>query len=248
MIMPAARNRARKSSPLYLPGAFELFTPSKAIILKNIWIFGPLYAVPLVFWIHSWIWSPLPTQHVRLWQHSDGFSSGWIGSPLPIDLTFLVVGFSILWFLLIIVIGTIVQIMTQAAQLEAAQSKHLDFQNLWQTLKKFGWRITGLYITMSLIILIGFILLFVPGLFMIRRYILAPYAMLDKNLSIREALDQSARLSKRNTGAIWGVLGVMLLIGFINIIPIIGGLASFVFGSLYSIAPALRYQQLKQLA
>jgi hypothetical protein len=242
-----ARSRARKSSPLYLPSAFELFTPSKDIVLNNIWIFGPLYAVPFIFWVHSWIWSPLPNQHVRLWQHADGFSSGWVGSPLPTNLTFMVVGLSVLWFLLITVIGTIVQIMTQAAQLEGAQGRHLDFENLWQSVKKFGWRLVGLYIVTGLIILVGLLLLIVPGLIMIRRYYLSAYAMLDKDLGIREALDESARLSKKNTGAVWGVLGVMLLIGFINIIPIIGSLLSFVFGGLYSIAPAIRYEQLKKL-
>jgi hypothetical protein len=72
--------------------------------------------------------------------------------------------------------------------------------------------------------------------------------MIDKNLSIGDALNKSAELSKRNTGAVWGLFGVMLLIGLIGIVPFIGGLVSFVLGSLYSVAPALRYQQLKQLA
>jgi hypothetical protein len=61
-------------------------------------------------------------------------------------------------------------------------------------------------------------------------------------------MDQSAALSKANTGAIWGVIGVMFLIGLANIVPIIGGLIAFIFGALYSVAPALRYQQLKKLA
>lgn len=246
--MARTNNRARRTSHLYMPSAFDLFTPSKEIVLKNIWIFGPLYAVPFIFWIHSWIWSPLPNQHIGLWQHANGFSSGWPGGPWPSYFTFLVVGFSLLWLLIIGVGGTIAQIMSQQAQLDAAQGKNLHFHDLWQTVKELGWRLLGLYIVMGLIITVGLILLIIPGLFFLRRYILAPYVMLDRKLSIRESLNESAELSQANTGAVWGVIGVMFLIGLINIVPVLGGLVSFMIGSLYSVAPAIRYQQLKKLA
>jgi len=183
-----------------------------------------------------------------LWQHGRGFSVGLTGNPLPTYGTFLVVGFSILWLLIIGVVGTVVQIMTQAAQLDAAQNRHLDFQNFWSVVKQMGWRLFGLYIVTGLIVIAGLILLIVPGLIFLRRYFLASYVMIDKNLSIGDSLKRSAELSGTNTGAIWGVLGVMLLISLINIIPFIGGLISFVVGCLYSIAPAMRYEQLKKLA
>jgi hypothetical protein len=246
--MARRAQRARQGSHLYLPGAFDLFRPSKEIVLNNIWIFGPLYAIPFIFWIHSWIWSPLPNQHVRLWQHAGGFSSGWPGGPLPTYVTFLAVGFSLLWLLIIGAIGTIAQIMSQDAQLDGAKGKHLDFSNLWRVVREIGWRMLGLYVAMFLIILAGFILFIIPGFFMIRRYLFAPYVMLEKRTSIGEALRQSAALGLKNTGSVWGIIGVMFLIGLLNIVPIIGGLASFAMGGLYSVAPALRYLQLKKLA
>jgi len=242
--MARTKNRARRTSHLYLPSAFDLFTHSKEIVLKNIWIFGPLYAVLFVFFIHSWLWSPPVGQHLRLWQRSDGFSSAWLGGPLPAYFTFLFVGFSLLWLLLTIVIGTAAQIMSQAAQLDASQEKHLDFQNLWQVVRKMGLRLLGLYIVMGVIFAFSFLLLFIP----LRRYLLAPYVMIEKNAGIRESLARSAALSLKNTGAVWGIIGVMFLIGLVNIIPYFGGLAAFTLGSLYSVAPALRYQQLKRLA
>jgi len=248
MHMARTSKRARRTSHLYLPGAFDLFTPSKELVLKNIWVFGPLYGVTLIFYIHSWIWSPLPNQRIHLWQHSNGFSSGWPGGPWPSYLTFLAIGFSLLWLLIIGVVGTIAQIMAQRAQLDAAEGKEPAFDKLWVTVKKMGWRLLGLYIVMSIIFAVGLILLIIPGLIFIRRYLLAPYVMIDKNVGIKEALSRSADLSRTNTGAIWGVMGVMFLIGLINILPFIGGLLSFIFGALYSVAPALRYQQLKKLS
>ena len=78
----------------------------------------------------------------------------------------------------------------------------------------------------------------------------APYVMLDAHgkIGVKEALDKSAELGLQNTGAVWGLIGVSFLISLCGIVPVIGSLASFVLGALYSIAPALRYQQLKKLA
>lgn len=246
--MAKTSKRARKSSPLYLPSAFDLFTPSKELVLKHLWIFGPLYAVPLIFGIHDWIWSPTgPQDHGGWWQHAYGFSAS-PGNPFPDYGSSAFVGFSIIWLLFVFIFGTIATIMAQAAQLDAAQGKRLDFQNLWSVVKQMGLRLFGLYIVTALIVIVGLFLLIVPGLIFLRRYYLAPYAMIEKNLSIGDSLSKSAELSNRNTGAVWGLLGVMLLIGMISIVPFLGGIVSFIVGSLYSIAPAFRYQQLKKLA
>ncbi|HEX5447958.1 MAG TPA: hypothetical protein VFW90_02030 [Candidatus Saccharimonadales bacterium] len=245
--MARTSNRPRRSSVFHMPSAFDLFTPSKNLVLKNIWIFGPLYAVPFIFWIHEWIWAPTPGHGPAPWWHSSSnFNSGWPGSPLPTYSTFTLIGFSLFWFVIVAAVGTIVQIMSQTAQLDASTGRHLSFDKLWEVVTKMGWRLLGLYIVTGIVILIGLILFIIPGLFMIRRYLLAPYVMIDRNVSIREAMDGSAELSLKNTGAIWGVMGVMFLIAMIGIIPIIGSLASFVVGSLYSVAPALRYRQLKR--
>lgn len=246
--MARTSKRARRTSPLNLPGAFQLFTPSKEIVLKNLWIFGPLYAIPFIFWIHNWIWTPIPGQEAPWWRGVNGFGSGLVGISVPTYTSYIFIGFSLMWLVIILVGGVIAQIMSQAAQLEAAEGKRLAFDKLWATVREIGWRMVGLYIVIGLAVVIGLILLIIPGLIMLRRYYLAPYVMLDKKTGIREALDKSAKLSSRNTGSIWGILGVMFLISLINIVPIIGGLAAFALGSLYSVAPALRYQQLKRLA
>ena len=245
--MAKTSQRARRNSHLYLPSAFDLFKPSKNIVLNNIWIFAPLYAVTLLFWIHNWVFAPGANQKYYWWQHSDGFNTGWPGGPVPSYFTFTVIGFSIFWLIVTLAAGTIAQIMSQAAQLEGAQRRKLDYGKLWQTVREIGWRMLGLYIAMFFVIGIGFILLIIPGFFMIRRYMLAPYVMIDERLGIIDSMDKSAALSKINTGSVWGIIGVMFLIGLLNIIPIIGGLLSFAVGGLYSVAPAMRYLQLKRL-
>jgi hypothetical protein len=151
-----------------------------------------------------------------------------------------------IWFLFVIAAGTVVQIMTQQAQLEATEGKNLDFVRLWAVVKELGWRMFGLYIVTSIYIVVGFILI-IPGLIMLRRYFLAPYVMLDTKCDIKTAMERSSEMSKPYSGYVWGVIGIMFLIGLFNALPGVGWMISFVLGMLYSVAPALRYQELKDV-
>jgi hypothetical protein len=244
-----ARRRTRRGSPLHITPSFDLFSKSKLLVQDNLRIFLPLYVLPLIFIIHSWIWSPAPGSH----QSSFWADYSWFGNPfsssVPVYFWYGLVGISIIWTLFVIAAGTAVQIMAQQAQLEVAEGRKLiGFQPLWDIVKEMVWRMLGLYLLTGLYVLVGFILLIVPGLIMLRRYFLAPYVMLDKKCSIKEAMDTSAEISKPYSGYVWGVIGVIFLIGLINIIPFIGWIISFIVGMFYSVAPALRYEELKKLS
>jgi len=249
-----ARQRPRRSSPLYLPSAFDLFRPSRDLILNHISTFGPLYVLPLFFWLHSWSWIPASGGHYWF-RFSD---ANYSLSAFPTAYFQAFVGFSILWFVLAIAFGTLIQIMLQRAQLDAVGHKRLDLAELWGIARAFGPRMFGLYAIVGLLVGGGvllalavspiFYILVIPGLIMLRRYLFAPYVMLDIKCSIMEAMDGSAALSNINRGSVWGVIGVMALIGLVGLVPIVGSLAAFILGALYSAAPALRYQQLKKLA
>jgi hypothetical protein len=239
--------RARRGSPLRLTPSFELFGISYQLVRKNIWIFGPLYALPMIFAIHSWVWTPVNTSQ-HWWNPFNGLNSVWTSNaPAPAYAWYTIVGFSILWLLIVLVAGTIAKIMTQVAQLEASEDKTIMFDHLWRVTKKFGWRLIGLYIVTAVYISVGFVLLIVPGLIMIRRYFLAPFIMLDKGTSIQKSMVLSAAMSKPYSGSIWGIIGVTFLISAMSIIPFIGWLLSFLLGMFYGVAPALRYQELKKL-
>jgi hypothetical protein len=239
----AAKHRPRRSSPLYLPSAFDLFKPSRDLFLKHFNVFGLLYIVPFLLWLHSWVHTPAHGHNY--WNRTTDANYGW---TFPAGWNAAFIGFSLLWLIFSVVGGVIVHIMLQRSQLDAVEGKTPTIERAWQTVKDRWFDLVKLYAVTLLIIAAGFILLIIPGFFMIRRYIFAPYVMLDKKCGIKEALEESHRLGLINTGAVWGVIGVMILIGFIGIVPIFGSLASFVLGALYSLAPALRYQQLKKLA
>src|SRR5665213_3209033 len=194
-----ARHKPRRSSPLYLPSAFDLFKPSRDIILKNLNVFGWLYALPLIIWVHSWISIPAHGGH-----YLDRTTDANFGWSFPSSYLGGFIGFSLFWFVISFAAGTAIQIMPQQAQLDASTHKVPDLARSWATVNEIGWRMLGLYIVMGLLIGIGFILLIIPGLFALRRYLLAPYVMLDKKCGIKEALDKSAELSLINPGSVWG--------------------------------------------
>jgi hypothetical protein len=252
------KRKTRRGSPLHLTGAFDLFKPSKEIILKNIWVFGPLYAVPVIFWIHSWIWSPAsPTNShwFDVFYGHGNLNGNWASTPIS-NLPDTFVGFSIFWLLIVLIAGTIAQLMTVIALFEGSEGKTPSFDKLWKSVRKFGLRMVGLYLLTGLYTVLGFFCLIYPGLVMIRRYFLAPYVLLDKDCGVREAMKRSAEISKPSESGnwslssrgIWTIIGVTFLIGLIGIIPLIGSLIAFVVAMFYAVAPALRYQELKKIS
>ena len=264
--MARLSQRPRRSSPHYLAGPFELFRKSSRLVRKHVWIFGPLYIIPFIFSFHAWVWTPAPDSHTNRswWTDYSWFGSGFSASSIPTYMWYVIVGFSFLWLVIVVAAGTIIQIMAQQAQLEASAGKEaLNFGQLWQKVKELGWRMLGLYLLIGVYIfapvaiwliiywIVGksaiiFSPLLIISLVMLRRYFLAPYLVLDKRLGITEAMDTSAEVTKAYSSSIWSIIAVMVFISFANVIPGVGWLVAFVLGSLYSVAPALRYQELKR--
>ncbi|MDB5161409.1 MAG: hypothetical protein JWO96_789 [Candidatus Saccharibacteria bacterium] len=232
---------------MHITPSFDLFSKSKQLVLDNLNILWPFFLLQLLFLMNNWLTNPASVHGTnRVGYDITGHSVG-IASPTFPNYSwslFLGIGFfAIIW----IVVSIIFQIMLQRAQLDIIEGKKSSFSHLWATVKELGWRMVGLYLLTGLYILIGLILI-IPGIIMFRRYFLAPYVMLDRKCSIKEAMERSAAISKPYSGYIWGVIGVMVLISLLGIIPFIGSLVAFVVGALYSLAPALRYQELKKLS
>lgn len=150
-------------------------------------------------------------------------------------------------------IGEILSLLLAPAayltQLRSAQGKTIDFSEAVKKSLHYFWRMVGLGIAMIVIIGIGFILLIVPGLFLLRRYILSPYYLLDRDMKVFDAMKASAADSKTFSGAIWGLIGVETLVAVASAIVsvLLGPLAiiGVVIYYMYYCAPAIRYLQIK---
>lgn len=127
-----------------------------------------------------------------------------------------------------------------------AKGKEVSIQEALTEGFKYFLRITGLVIVVSVLIVLGLMLFIIPGLIVLRRYFLSFYFLIDKNLSIKEAMKLSAETSKKNSFAIYGLLGIIFLFGFFSIIPGIGTVLGAILQFLYSVAPAIRYFEMKK--
>lgn len=223
-----------------LPSAFSLFSKSWDAVQRNATIFAVLYALPLLGSLAS-MSGGRSSDKTPLGDTGASVFVGW--SPLSIVSA---VGGIAIVVIAMIIIGIIIQAMTIVAELESARGKTVTFSGLWKEAKPHVLGLFGLSIAMFFIILIGLLLLIIPGIIAIRRYFLAPYFLIDKKLSIGDALKESAKASKPYAGAIWGVLGVSILLSLTGIIPVVGGLVSFVLAIAYSVAPAIRYFEIQK--
>src|SRR5579871_2103140 len=168
--MARTSTRPRHGSPHQLTPAFNLFGKSAAIVRRHIWVFGTLNIIPFIFAFRTWLWAPAGPNATgqHWWQHLHSAGPGWAFGPLPTFTNFAFVGFSILWFLVVIFVGTAVQIMNQEAQLEGDEGKNvITFSKLWEVVKEMWLRMLGLYILVGIFVIVGLILLVVPGLIMI---------------------------------------------------------------------------------
>jgi len=132
-----------------------------------------------------------------------------------------------------------------ALGLNSVRSKKMSYKEALQNGRQFALRLVGLGFCAGVLILLGLLLFIVPGIFMYRRYILAPYYLVDKNLGIFDAMRQSAADSKEFSGPVWGLVGVTILLSLVGNIPIIG-LAASVGQILYAFAPAKRYDEVQK--
>ena len=218
-----------------LPSAFSLFSKSSEIVQKNLKLYVIIYILPFA--------SAITTMANRTHTRYDGrfavptLSVTEIGGLLGLGLIFTVA---------LVVLMVFVQAFAYALQVETAKGKQPTFDDIWAMAVKYWTRLFMLGIRVALRVIGGFFLLIVPGVRAIRKYFLAPYHMIDGDLSVKEALDQSEAASERDPGAIWGVIGVGILLSFTGVFPLIGGLISLVLTALYSAAPALRYLEMKR--
>jgi len=137
-------------------------------------------------------------------------------------------------------------VMTAAivkTQLASVRKQVVGFRQSLREIQGYVWRLVGLFIVVSIIIVFGLILFIVPGLFAMQRLLLAPYYLVDQNIGIREAIRRSWRAGKQFSEPIWGVVGIIIGINIISWVPFVGWIMSLILTIMYLNAPTLRYIQ-----
>lgn len=110
-------------------------------------------------------------------------------------------------------------------------------------------KLVVLYFLIGLMVILGLIALIIPGLIALRAFILAPYYLVDKKLSVIAALKMSAHSTKPFSGAIWGVIGVQMAVTFaaaaMGVFPVLGIILSIAISYSIAFLLALRYRTIE---
>ncbi len=222
--------------------AFDLYKKSVDLIKKNQTTFLVLAALPALLSVFSSAKGDKGAQN-PMFPFSTNMTPSRLGAVL---------GVTFIAAILVIAVILIVYVMTEALYYKAAKGQKPSFGELWEVAKKYILRLLGLGIVTALAIVGGLILLIVPGIIAIRRYILAPYVMLDKDMGILDSMSESARLTKPYSMSVYSLLGVSILLSIVagilqSAIGVVGSILGLLLTLGYAFAPAIRYFELVKL-
>jgi hypothetical protein len=112
---------------------------------------------------------------------------------------------------------------------------------------QYALRIIGISLLTVLAVIGGFLLLIIPGLIFLAWFSLAPYVAINENLGVMASMSRSKQLVKGHVIEMLGLFGLGSAVSLLQLIPIIGPLASALLNIVVAPAAAIRYLQLLAL-
>lgn len=113
-------------------------------------------------------------------------------------------------------------------QLDSVIGKKREAKDAFDDGKKFVLRYIALGILCVIVITIGFILFIIPGILALFFLSLAPYILIDKNVSAIDAMKHSYELTKEYWKPVLALAVVNVAISVVGVVPFIGGIISLV--------------------
>jgi len=77
------------------------------------------------------------------------------------------------------------------------------------------WKYLGTNLLYALMVSVGFVLLIIPGFYLMLKYGFAPIIIIDEHVSIRGAFKKSAEITQ---GVKWKLLGLIIVVALANIL------------------------------
>ncbi len=236
---------AEQTSRANLNSAIDLFGKSYVLVRENLNVYTLVYAIPAAMVIAGVIQLIANNQrHGWSWGHA--FSSSFLGPNIGSNSS---VHTASAILTIVLLLGAVVSyFLAIVLNLRVAGGQTPTLRSIWdEVTQDWLWaKLLGLGILTVLVLLVGFILLIIPGVIFLWRLFLAPYVLVDRKTSIMDALSQSWNMTKGYAWPIYSILLFSFVLALTGIIPIVGSLIAFGLGVAYAAAPALRYQELKK--
>jgi len=130
-------------------------------------------------------------------------------------------------FVIVAVVLAVIQVLAKMGSIRLVLRAHDNaesaaFGDLWAP-HPF-WKFVGGSILVGVIVIIGFILLIVPGIIWALRYLFVPYLIMERKLAPFAALKESARITYGHKWQLLGLLGLIVLINILGAILLLVGL------------------------
>lgn len=123
----------------------------------------------------------------------------------------------------------------------SSKGEKIGFKSALTSARPLIWRSLGINILTVLAVIGGLILFIIPGLIFMAWFGLSQYALVSEDLGAIASMKRSRELVR---GRVWEIWGLSSLATAAGIIPILGGLISFVLSLLLMPAMAVKYLQL----
>lgn len=213
-----------------LTPAIDLLIPSAKIIKDNLLVFFVLLIIPMLLSSLQGETTPLPAEPT--WSDVVNGFQQIITPPVVVGSAMTLVLFPVLTF----------------AQWKVSERKPkpVSLVSVFGGSKPYYWRLLGLFVCISLAVMAGLILFVLPGIWLLRRFILAPYFMLRGNLGIIESMRESARQTNPYAWSIYSIFGIMVLFALLGAFGAVGAVASVILNMLYNLALPLRFHEIIQ--
>ncbi len=132
-------------------------------------------------------------------------------------------GGEVMAFVVTAALWTISSLGVTALMLSAHDDpKGANFKDLWHP-DRF-WNFLGMSILTGIIVIVGLILLVVPGLIAISALLFTTYLVAERNLGPIESIKESIRITKGHRLALFGFLMLFLLINILGALALLVGL------------------------
>jgi uncharacterized membrane protein len=146
-------------------------------------------------------------------------AAGWLGGGAGAFITFLVIAYSILFL-------SVVDYGRSYAYLKAARGEKLEIKDMFAAFQNY-WNAVLANLLVGVIVVIGLVLIIVPGIIFACKLAFVPYLVVDRKMDVIEAVKTSWRMTN---GHAWKVF----LVGLLAIPIIIAGLICLGVGVIIS--------------
>ncbi|OGG54886.1 hypothetical protein A3C20_03200 [Candidatus Kaiserbacteria bacterium RIFCSPHIGHO2_02_FULL_55_25] len=140
-------------------------------------------------------------------------------------------GAAVVFALVGVFVGVVGQLLVKMGTISFTLKAHdapeaARFEDLWAPEKFWSYFLASILV--GLIVVVGILLLIVPGIMWALRFMFVPYLIIDRKLDVSAAMRESSRIT---LGHKWQLLGLVVVLGLLNIL----GLLALVVGLLVTV-------------